>query len=271
VNQIPNTAFEDMMAIIQRFPLWIKMVIFTKLRGELENSTTKTLLNTFGTQDTLQLLVPKLTHVGIQELKQPSGQFSQGILKLLYFSYAEKTILNICLLNHWSLQECCKHLLEALQTQLLFPPNSTVMLATVHYIAAKIRLGEYLMQIGRITVEQLDQGLRTQQYISEALGEKTGLGDVLINLGYITKQDTEGILFLIEESKRTITVESASAQTLSALNATASSTGGSGDVNNAQFEQTQQYLRQAMQRIKQLEQENLALKQRIVQPSSVAP
>ena len=58
--------------------------------------------------------------------------------------------------------------------------------------------------MGRISVEQLDQALRTQQYIEESMHEHTGIANILINLGYITRQDTEGILFLKEESRTVI-------------------------------------------------------------------
>ncbi|MDX2084059.1 MAG: hypothetical protein SFZ03_01555 [Candidatus Melainabacteria bacterium] len=201
--QAPQTPLEQMMGQIRDLPLWVKQVIYSELRNELDNSLARSTMDAFTGSDALQLLIPKVTPIGKKELEQPSGQVSAGALKLVYWALVQKNIVNICIMNQWTLEDCATALLECIDKQCVTAPTSGILVATIHYLGNRIRLGEYLVKIGRLSVEELDQALRTQRYIEEALDERTGIGNVLINLGYISKEDAEGILFLKEESKKT--------------------------------------------------------------------
>jgi hypothetical protein len=194
--------FEQIMQEISGLPLWIKHVIFLQLRSDLEKSLTKSTLDGLGDSDSLQLMVPQVTHAGKQELEQPSGRNTQELLRLLHCANRQKNVVNICIINNWTLEQCSILLVEAIEKQYVTPPVSVHTQATLLYLGNRIRIGDYLVKIGRLTLEQLDQALRTQRYIEESLGEKTGIANVLINLGYIHKKDSEGILFLKEESKK---------------------------------------------------------------------
>lgn len=231
----PNTAFDHLIQQLSSFPLWMKQVLYAQLRHDLESSMSKATLDAFSPEHTLQLWLPELTHHGLQELEHPSGQFEQGVLHLLRLVRYQKTVVNITILNHWSLEQCSQYLLQAIEKQLVTPPRSAVVMGTIEYLAGKTRLGEYLVKINRLTIEQLDQALRTQKAISEAMGEKTGIANVLINLGYIKREDSEGILFLKEESKKPFQTSSLSI------------------VDPATVTHLQQQLQQAMARIRQLE------------------
>ena len=194
--------FEGMMRNMSALPLWVKQVIYTEMRNELEVILSKSTLDMFGPDDLLQLFVPELTPVGSKELDQPSGHASQDLLRFLGYCRQHKNVANICILNRWTLEQANASLLQAIQHQMVHPPKSGIIKATIDYLAGITRLGEYLVKINRLTVEQLDQALRTQKYIEESMGDKTGIANVLINLGYIRKEDSEGILFLKEESKK---------------------------------------------------------------------
>ncbi len=199
---IPQTALEQLSQQLTNMPLWIKQVVFTQLRTELENTVTKATLDTFGTDDMLQLWVPEVTRLAVAELEAPSGRFSQGACRLLQAARFKKNTADITILNKWSLEQTSVYLRECIENELVVRPRSGIIIATVDYLSGKTRLGEYLVKINRVTVEQLDQALRTQRYIQESMGQRTGIANVLINLGYINKQDSEGILFLKEESKK---------------------------------------------------------------------
>ncbi len=199
---IPQTALEQLSHQLSEMPLWIKQVVFTQLRTELESTVTKATLDTFGTDDMLQLWVPEVTRLAVAELEAPSGRFSQGACRLLQAARFKKNSADITILNKWSLEQTSVYLRECIENELVVKPRSGLIIATVDYLSGKTRLGEYLVKINRVTVEQLDQALRTQRYIQESMGQRTGIANVLINLGYINKQDSEGILFLKEESKK---------------------------------------------------------------------
>ncbi len=248
MGSLPPTAFDILMQQLGSLPLWIKQVIYAQLRFEMEAALSKATLEAFGPEHTLQLWVPELTHQGQMELEQPSGRFDQGALRLLHLARVKKNIVSITVLNNWSLEQCAIQLLQVLQHELVMPPRSVVIWGTIDYLAGRTRLGEYLVKINRLTIEQLDQALHTQHAIEEAMGERTGIANVLINLGYIKKEDSEAILFLKEESKKPF-------QWAYAMPAA----GGSDEVVAKQ----QKQLQQAMQRIKELEMANYQLQRQV--------
>lgn len=197
-----DTAFDHLIQQLGSFPLWVKQVIYAQMRHDLESSMSKATLDAFSPEHTLQLWVPELTRQGQMELEQPTGQFDAGLLRLLHLIRFRKNVVNITILSNWSLEQSSKYLLHAIFKELLVPPKSAVIMGTLAYLAGKIRLGEYLVKINRLSVQQLDQALRTQKAIEDAMGERTGIANVLINLGYIKREDSEAILFLKEESKK---------------------------------------------------------------------
>lgn len=250
-----QSPFEVMMDQLNGLPLWIKQVLYVQLRYELTKILTKTTVDTFGENDILQLMVPQINHSGRVELERPSGKNPMEVMKVLYWSSLGKNVMNICVINEWTLEQCCSYLFTAIERGYVMPPASTIIQATLLYLGGKIRLGDFLVKTGRLKFEQLDQALRTQQYIQESLGERTGIGNILINLGYIQKQDCEAILFLKEESKKPFP-----ASILSSPGTGGGSTAGGGiDANT--FARVQADLREAKDRIRQLELINQQLQQ----------
>jgi hypothetical protein len=250
MGAIPPTAFDILMHQLNRLPLWVKQVIAAYLRRELETVLSRTTLESFGPEHTLQLWVPEITPGGTHEMEHNANNLNASVLRVLHMAKQHKSVINIAIMNQWSLEQCCKMLGMALEQNWLHPPKSSVIAGTIEYLAGRTRLGEYLVKINRLTIDQLDQALRTQKAIQEALGEKTGIANVLINLGYIKKEDSESILFLKEESRKSVD--------LSGLTAPAASSAS----GNEQTAHLQAQLHQAMQRIRELESTNLQLQQR---------
>lgn len=246
MGSLPPTAFDSMMQQLTTLPLWVKQVLYAQLRYELETSMSKSTLEAFGPEHTLQLWVPELTRNGAAELERPTGQYEQGILRLLHLVRYRKNVVNITILNNWSLEQCCMFLTQVVEKELVVPPRSTTIRATIDYLAGRTRLGEYLVKINRLSIEQLDQALRTQKYIEESMGDRTGIANVLINLGYIKKEDSEGILFLKQESRKAF-------EGLQGLNMPAP---------NEAMTRLQGQLNQAMARIRDLETQNYQLQQK---------
>ena len=253
MSSLSPTAFDLLMQQLGELPLWIKQVIYAQLRLELETTLSKATLDAFGPEHTLQLWIPELTHSGQHELERPSGMHDQNTLRLLHLCRFKKDVVFITILNNWSLEECAQILYYAIAKELILPPRSVIINSTIQFILGHIRLGEYLVKIERLTVEQLEQALHTQRAIEEAMGERTGIANVLINLGYIRKEDSEAILFLKEESKRNF--QWTSMQTSQDATAT--------------INQLKGQMQQAVHKIRELERINHMLQQR-VQPNSGA-
>lgn len=231
------TPFEKLTQQLAQLPLWVKQVIYAILRQELERALSSATLTAYSPTDTLQIWVPELT----AQAQQATSQAPAALVKVLHFARYKKNVMDMAIMNGWSLEQTAILLLDALDRNLILPPKSGIIMATLTYLGGKIRLGEYLVKIGRLTIEQLDQALRTQMYIDESLGERTGIANVLINLGYINRQDSEGILLLKEESKKVIRAEAL-------LNM-----GGEASPSAGEMDRMRTQLTQAHQRIQQLE------------------
>ncbi|MEB3287746.1 MAG: hypothetical protein VKJ04_09610 [Vampirovibrionales bacterium] len=199
---LPPTILETLMKQISLMPLWIRQVMYAQLKLDLEHTLSTQTLEAFSQEHMLQLWVPELSKDGIAMITSASGDRNAPLMRLLHLTRFKKDVANITVMNNWSLEQCSLYLKEAVERNLINRPTSGVILATIEYLAGVTRLGEYLVKINRVTEEQLDQSLRTQKYIEESMGEKTGIANVMINLGYIKKEDTEGVLFLKEESRK---------------------------------------------------------------------
>jgi hypothetical protein len=204
MSNIPlgSFSFEALSIQLNSLPLWVKQVLYANLKADLEKTLSRKTLETFTPEHTLQSWKPEITRQGIVELEKPSGRQPQAVLRILHMAKQQKDVMSMTLSNHWTLEQCSKILNHAIQQQMLNAPRSMIINGTINYLAGAIRLGEYLVQINRLSITQLDQALHTQQAIEEAMGERTGIADVLINLGYVKKEDSEGILFLQQESKK---------------------------------------------------------------------
>lgn len=197
-----SSSFESLLNHLHSLPLWIKQVVYAELKGDLESSAARLTLEFINRDDTLQLYIPQITFLGRKELETKARGLSQNTYKFLEGADAGLRVLDISIRNSWTLEACALELLASMDQELVSPPRSAIINGTAQYLGGRIRLGEYLIKLNKITIDQLDQALRTQKYIEQSIGERTGLAEVLINLGYITQKDTESILFLKEESKK---------------------------------------------------------------------
>lgn len=186
------------LLMLDQLPLWVKQIIYLELRQEMIKHFASQSLDAMVPEDSLAMYAPKITDVGEGALGSTTGDEA----KLLTAVRDKYTVLDMCINYEWTLEEACAVLRTGIENKWVRPPESSKALGTLEYLANAIRLGEYLVKMDRITPEQLNQALRTQQYIEESMREHTGLANILINLGYITRQDTEGILFLKEESRK---------------------------------------------------------------------
>lgn len=194
--------FKLLIKEIFNLPVWIKQVIYLELKEEIESSPVKSYLDTAGKKNCLQLYLPKLTYAGKKELEKKTGKYSEDTYSFLEAVFQELSIIEIAIANNWSLFECSKHFINAINRELAVNPISPVIKGTALYLAGNIKLGEYFVKINKINIEQLDEALRTQKYIEESMGDKPGLADVLMQMGLLSVEDTEGILLLKKDSLR---------------------------------------------------------------------
>ena len=188
---------EQLFSELTKMPLWVKLVLYLDLKKEVSQYLSAHTLEHL-TEEPLALYTPVLTQAGEMALAESSS----NIDALLTDCRIRLNVLDICLRHQWALAELCKMFLTGYELRYIEPPKSNRVYCTIEFIAGRTRLGEYLLKVDLISPEQLDQALRAQKYIEEAMNEHTKLANILINLGYITRRDTETILFLKEESQQ---------------------------------------------------------------------
>jgi hypothetical protein len=192
----------SVLAEMEKLPLWVQQVIYTDLKLHLEKNVTLRTLSSFTRENFLQLWTPNLTQRGVINLQQNAGQMASDVIKLLYAIRKYDNVAMMCARYEWSLQNACHAIIEALREEFIEPPESRVLEASLRFLGDEIRIGEYLVLVGRVDAAQLDQALQTQQYIESAMGERTRIADIMVRLELVTHEDVESILFLKEESTK---------------------------------------------------------------------
>lgn len=197
-----KTQLNHLLFSIHSLPLWIKQVIFTDLRDDLEQKMSIKTLKMLDNEHSLQLWEPFLTTRGKNEVLNPSAAVPNDMTQLLKSCKNGFNVANICTESHWTLEKCCILLCETIKAGYLEPASSRIINATMRYLGNKTRLGEYLVESQRITVEDMSQALLTQDYISRAMGERTNIGEIVVRLELVDQEEVESILFLKEESSK---------------------------------------------------------------------
>ncbi len=202
MSTAPENNFDQLLKQLGQLPMWVKQVLYAYLRKDLEGTLAKSTLDNYSPDHMLQLWAPELSREGVNQLSIPTTLLDAEMADLLRLISQKKNVVQITAQNHWSLAQSSELILKALDSQLVQMPTSTVIMGTLEYMAGRSRLGEYLLKTGRLTQDQLWQALQAQASIESALGEKTGIANVLINLGYLRKEATDAILFLKDESRK---------------------------------------------------------------------
>ena len=200
----PHLSYDQLLQIIAQLPLLTKQSVYVLLRRSLEARLNVHTLEKMDAENLLQLWVPQLTHMGMQTIQQLTDkhQTSHPLYRLLRCAQVKQNVIQLCVFNGWSLAQGCLLLQQACEKEWIIPSHSHLVMGAVHFITDQIRLGEFLLRLGKVSAEQLDQALKTQQYAWEVMGQRSAIGNILVNLGYVNRDDIEGILLLKQESKR---------------------------------------------------------------------
>jgi hypothetical protein len=247
VNNTVISPVDFLMQQVDLLPFWAKLVIYSTLQQEFKTVFSQSTLLSFAPEHTIQLWVPEPNLQVLSDMQKRREQLDSNVQRLLQMMNYKKNVVSISVLSQWSLAQCTEVLTLALDKEMIIPPSSAIILSTIYYLAGRIRLGEYLLKINRLTVEQLDQALRTQKNIEETMGERVGIANVLINLNYIKKEDSEAILHLKEDSKKSFPKE------LMSLTSSAGAVSSNSAGDQTKIAQLEAQLQQAVQHIRKME------------------
>lgn len=195
--------FDTILDNILELPLWVKQAIFVELKNHIKGQTPFGSIDTVTKHNLLQLFRPHITQAGMKVLRDRNFSSMAGkdstaedMFSLLKLAEKKCRIIDICQTYTWTLSRCAKVITDCIEVNLLEVIQSNYLSSTVYFLAGKIRIGEYLVRTGKISVEQLDMALYSQKYTEKTMGERILLAQILINLRYITPDDYENLIFL---------------------------------------------------------------------------
>lgn len=187
---------------IKNLPIWVKQVItkeiFDDLSKKLEEfSELAEIDNIF------QYMCPKVTFKGKQELENKAMALSEGYYTFLQDLINQNNIFEITIKNNWTLADSAKIFCRLYELEYLLIPdfNSNKNVAVAMFIAGKLKTGEFLKRINKITAIQLEQAIRYQKELNEE-GRHIKMASILIKLGFITDTGLDSLLTLKDEAKK---------------------------------------------------------------------
>ena len=193
-------SFKISLQKILSFPLWVKQVIYAVLKTDLVRVfNDKPIVEDL--KNLIQLYRPKITFVGKKELEERIHAHEEIMYTFLKEVSSNKTLIDITLDCFLTLQEVSKLYLYAVKMEYLIPSESNIINATAEFFSGEIKTGEYLMKIGRLTVDQLDIAIRHQSKLEQE-GKHIHMAEIITNLGFIEKNEIITVLIMKEEAKK---------------------------------------------------------------------
>ena len=195
-----NNLYTEFTEKILNLPLWVKEIIYFILKKNLRETLPCSNIDT-NEEDLYQYLCPQITYAGKKEHERLQKEDpNTSLYKFLDALINNKSIIEITLNNAWTLEETSQIYYNCIEHQLVAMSSNPTINAKATYLAGRIRIGEYLKRIGLINVDQLETAMRIQKE-SEQSNQKKGFASILVDLDLITRDDTDSILLIKQESK----------------------------------------------------------------------
>jgi hypothetical protein len=197
-----NSKFKVFISKILELPLWVRQVIYVELKDQLETYLTQLSPEFLKKHECFQLYTPKITPLGKKELETRAKDLPINFYKFLdTVLKSGLNIIEITITHAWNLSECAVYFITALKYDFIEVPKSNFIIGTALYLSGSVRLGEYFVKLDKISIDQLEYVLRSQQHM-EMTGVKKGTGEILVDSGLVTAEEIENILFLKEQCKK---------------------------------------------------------------------
>ncbi len=180
---------------IEKFPLWIKQIIFIKLSDDIKSHVCEKFLKE-NSDNIFSLYKPTLTFKGSEELQNKKCGLDLNTYNFLEYCGNNCSILEISLNTFLSMEEVAKYFIFCVEQNYIERPENKEIEAMAGFIAGKFRTGEYFKQKGVITDEQLEKAVNLSTKSQKKFAE------ILVDLGFVSQDDISAMLTFKEESKK---------------------------------------------------------------------
>ena len=191
---------------IKNLPMWVKQVITKEIFDDL-NKKLDEFSELSEVTDLFQYMCPKVTFKGKQELQERTIGLSDGYYIFLQDLMNGCNIFEITIKNNWTLADSAKIFVRLCEIEFLQIPdyatNKNVAIAL--FIAGKLKTGEFLKRINKITTIQLEQAIRYQKELNDE-GRHIKMASILIKMGFITDKGLDSLLLLKDEAKKRLPI-----------------------------------------------------------------
>lgn len=191
---------------IKNLPMWVKQVITKEIFDDL-NKKLEEFSELAEVTDLFQYMCPKVTFKGKQELQEKTIGLSEGYYIFLQDLMDGCNIFEITIKNNWTLADSAKIFVRLCELEFLQIPdyatNKNVAIAL--FIAGKLKTGEFLKRINKISTIQLEQAIRYQKELNDE-GRHIKMASILIKMGFITDKGLDSLLLLKDEAKKRLPV-----------------------------------------------------------------
>lgn len=176
---------------ISDFPAWIKEIIYFSLKSDIKPESD--LAYIFAT------FKPSLTDKGKCELNNRLCGFDMNIYNIFEYCDNGASISDITLNTYLSMEEVAGYFLFAVDEGYVQIPDNSQILNIAGFLAGKFRTGEYFVQNGMISEQQLDDAVLNYEHRAKKHNKK--FGQSLIELGLISQKQLDIILSIKEQAK----------------------------------------------------------------------
>ena len=174
---------------VSEFPTWAKEIIYNSLSKDVGDSNAVYLFASYK---------PVLTYKGRCELDFKNAGFDMNIYNILQLSEKDYSISEISLNTFLSIEEVARYFLFCVDEGYLEIPENSQIHNLGGFIAGKYRTGEYFVNSGNLSEDQLEEVINKKQ--SENSNKK--LGEYLLDCGFVSKSQLDMILKFKQESTK---------------------------------------------------------------------
>lgn len=175
---------------ISTFPLWVKEIIYNRLKNEVSSETSLTYI--------FAAYKPVLTYKGKCELDFKKSGFDTNIYNILSAADNDCSISEVTFNTYMSLEEIAGCFLFCVDEGYLALPDNSQILNIAGFLTGKLKTGEYFVKDGSISENQLDSVIEDIQ--THKPDKK--FGQVLVDLGLVSEKQLDKLLLIKEEAKK---------------------------------------------------------------------
>lgn len=190
-NIVKRNFLEKFLEKVSDFPVWIKEILYVNLAQEVDPENN--LSYEFAT------FKPALTYKGKCELDYKKSNFDSNIYNILDYCDKNASISEIALNTYMSMEEIAGYFLFGVDEGYIQIPDKSQILNIAGLLAGKFKMGEYFVQDGSISEEQLDSAITGYEHRTK---KSKKFGQVLVDMGLISKEQLDKILLIKDEAKK---------------------------------------------------------------------